>query len=225
MRWTGSTWTIGRSGTPIRIGRREDISYDRLIIAAGSVNKLLPIPGVTEYAHGFRGIPEAVFLRDHLTQQVELADATDNMAERNALCTFVVVGAGYTGTEVAAHGVLYTELLKKRPRLPHQRMRWMLLDIADRVLPELDERLSRTADKVLNERGVEVLMGRSVEEAMHNGVRLTDKSFVPTHSLIWCVGVRPDPMVDGLRSENGEGASARRRVPERAGPPRGVRLR
>jgi NADH dehydrogenase len=179
--------------------RREELRYDRLIIAAGSVNKLLPVPGVTEYAHGFRGIPEAVFLRDHLTQQVELADASDNPAERNALCTFVVVGAGYTGTEVAAHGVLYTELLKKRrPRLRHQRMRWMLLDIADRVLPELDERLSRTADKVLRERGVEVLMGTSVEEAKRDGVQLTDKSFVPTQSLIWCVGVRPDPMVDGL---------------------------
>jgi NADH dehydrogenase len=181
------------------VDRQEEIRYDRLIIAAGSVNKLLPIPGVTEYAHGFRGIPEAVFLRDHLTQQVELADASDNPAERNALCTFVVVGAGYTGTEVAAHGVLYTELLKKRrPRLRQQRMRWMLLDIADRVLPELDERLSRTADKVLRERGVDVRMGTSVEEAKHDGVQLTDKSFVPTHSLIWCVGVRPDPMVDGL---------------------------
>lgn len=181
------------------VDRRDEIEYDRLIIAAGSVNKLLPIPGVTEYAHGFRGIPEAVFLRDHLTQQIELADATDDVAARDALCTFVVVGAGYTGTEVAAHGVLYTELLKKRrPRLRHQRMRWMLLDIADRVLPELDERLSRTADRVLRERGVEVLMGTSVEEAMHDGVRLTDQSVVPTHSLIWCVGVRPDPVVEGL---------------------------
>src|SRR6266536_3130037 len=181
------------------LGQRDEIRYDRLIIAAGSVNKLLPIPGVTEYAHGFRGIPEAVFLRDHLTQQIELADAADNPTERNALCTFVVVGAGYTGTEVAAHGVLYTELLKKRrPRLRHQRMRWMLLDIADRVLPELDERLSRTADRVLRERGGDVLMGTSIAEAKQHGVRLTDKSFVPTRSLIWCVGVRPDPMVAGL---------------------------
>jgi NADH dehydrogenase len=181
------------------LDQRDEIGYDRLIIAAGSVNKLLPIPGVTEYAHGFRGIPEAVFLRDHLTQQIELADAAANPAERSALCTFVVVGAGYTGTEVAAHGVLYTELLKKRrPRLRHQRIRWMLLDIADRVMPELDERLSRTADSVLRERGVDVLMGTSIEEAKPDGVRLTDKSFVPTRSLIWCVGVRPDPMVDGL---------------------------
>jgi NADH dehydrogenase len=180
-------------------GRSGSVGYDRLIIAAGSVNKLLPIPGVAEYAHGFRGIPEAVFLRDHLTQQIELADATADQAERDSLCTFVVVGAGYTGTEVAAQCVLYTELLRKRrPRLRNQRVRWLLLDIAERVLPELDRRLSRTADKVLRERGVEVRMGLSVEEATRDGVRLTDKTFVPTQSLIWCVGVRPDPVVEGL---------------------------
>ncbi|TCM41116.1 NAD(P)/FAD-dependent oxidoreductase [Kribbella sp. VKM Ac-2568] len=183
-----------------------EIGYDRLIIAAGSVNKLLPIPGVAEHAHGFRGIPEAVFLRDHLTQQIERADATDDQAERDSFCTFVVVGAGYTGTEVAAHGVLYTDLLKKRrPRLRNQRIQWMLLDIAERVMPELDIRLSRTADKVLRDRGVDVRMKMSVEEATREGVRLTDKEFVPTQSLIWCVGVRPDPVVEalGLKTERG----------------------
>jgi NADH dehydrogenase len=180
-------------------GMRGELSYDRLVIAAGSVTKLLPVPGIAEHAHGFRGIPEAVFLRDHLTQQLELADATDDQKARDALCTFVVVGAGYTGTEVAAHGVLYTELLRKRhPRLRDQRIRWLLLDVADRVLPELDERLSRTADKVLRQRGVEVRMGISVEEAAHDRIRLTDKTDVATQSLIWCVGVRPDPVVEGL---------------------------
>ncbi|WP_432876850.1 NAD(P)/FAD-dependent oxidoreductase [Kribbella sp. CA-245084] len=188
-------------------GGRGELSYDRLLIAAGSVNKLLPIPGIAEHAHGFRGIPEAMFLRDHLTEQLELADATDDQAVRDALCTFVVVGAGYTGTEVAAHGVLYTELLRKRhPRLSDQSIRWLLLDVADRVLPELDERLSHTADKVLRERGVDVRMGLSVEEATRDGVRLTDKkTFVPTQSLIWCVGVRPDPVVEGLGLKTDKG--------------------
>ena len=54
------------------------LPYDRLVLAAGSVNKLLPIPGVAEHAHGFRGIPEAVYLRDHLTRQIELAANTDD---------------------------------------------------------------------------------------------------------------------------------------------------
>jgi NADH dehydrogenase len=175
------------------------LGYDRLVLAAGSVNKLLPVPGVSEYAHGFRGIPEAVYLRDHITRQIALADTTENQAERDQRATFVVVGAGYTGTEVASQGPLITDvLLSGRPRLAGQKARWLLLDTAERVLPSLDQRLSRAADKVLRHRGVEVMMGVSVKEASAEGVRLSNGDFVPTRSLIWCVGVRPDPLVADL---------------------------
>jgi NADH dehydrogenase len=73
------------------------------------------------------------------------------------------------------------------------------------VLPELDPRLSVTANRVLRERGVQVLTGTSVDEATADGVRLSNGEFVPTRSLIWCVGVRPDPMVQelGLPLERG----------------------
>jgi NADH dehydrogenase len=187
-------------------GDRGSITYDRLLLTVGSVNKLLPIPGVAEHAHGFRTLAEAMYLRDHITRQIEIASNTEDPAERTARCTFVVVGAGYTGTEVAAQGVLFTEGLRKaNPELDGQPVRWMLLDLAKRVLPELDPRLSTTADRVLRERGVEVLMGQSVEEAVHDGVRLTTGEHVATRSLIWCVGVRADPLVEdiGLKTEKG----------------------
>jgi NADH dehydrogenase len=177
-----------------------------MLLAVGSVNKLLPIPGVAEHAHGFRGLPEALYLRDHVTRQIELAAATDDPAEHSARCTFVVVGAGYTGTEVAAQGTLLTDsLVAARPALAAQPVRWLLLDTAERVLPELDRRLSATADRVLRERGVEVRMGQSVQEAGHDGVRLTTGEHVSTRSLVWCVGVRADPLVEslGLATEKG----------------------
>ncbi|MDQ0906466.1 NADH dehydrogenase [Streptomyces canus] len=175
------------------------LGYDRLVLAAGSVNKLLPIPGVAEHAHGFRGLPEALYLRDHVTRQVELAAAADDPATCAARCTFVVVGAGYTGTEVAAHGQLFTDAqVRRHPLRKGMRPRWLLLDVAERVLPELDEHLSRTADRTLRERGVEVRMGTSVKEATPDGVLLTDGEFVETRSLVWCVGVRPDPLAESL---------------------------
>jgi NADH:ubiquinone reductase (H+-translocating) len=179
--------------------RSWSIPYDRLVLAAGSVNKLLPVPGITDHAHGYRGIPEALYLRDQLIQQVELADGTDDPTEREARLTFVVVGAGYTGTEVAAHGQMLTRaVVKTRPRLRGSRCRWLLLDTAKRVLPGLDPRLSKTADRVLRGRGMEIRTGTSVAEARADGVVLSDGSFVPTRTLIWCVGVRPDPFVDEL---------------------------
>ena len=85
-------------------GNRRTVGYDQLVIALGSVNKLLPIPGVADHAHGFRSLAEALYLRDHLLRQIEIADLAGDRAERDARCTFVVVGAGYTGTEVAASG-------------------------------------------------------------------------------------------------------------------------
>jgi NADH:ubiquinone reductase (H+-translocating) len=177
-------------------GQSHELRYDRLILAAGSVNKLLPIPGVAEHAHGFRGVAEALYLRDHVIRQVELAAASDDPDERAARCTFVVVGAGYTGTEVAAQGPLFTRAIARRHReLAGQNMRWLLLDLAPKVLPELDSRLSRAADRVLRKRGVEVLTGTSVREATTEGVRLTTGEFVPTRTLAWAVGVRPDPLV------------------------------
>jgi NADH dehydrogenase len=181
-------------------GNRRTLGYDQLVIALGSVNKLLPIPGVADHAHGFRSLAEALYLRDHLLRQIEIADLSDDPGERDARCTFVVVGAGYTGTEVAASGQLLTRIAAHhRASLSGQKLRWMLLDLAPRVMPELDPRLSATASKVLSARGVDIRTGTSVEHASADGVKLSDGEFVPTRSLIWCVGVRPDPMVERLR--------------------------
>jgi NADH dehydrogenase len=148
--------------------------YDRLILTTGSVNKLLPIPGVATYAHGFRSIAEAIYLRDHMIRQLELAAFAADAAERQARCTFVVVGAGYTGTEVAAQGQLLTSrLARTMTGLARQPIRWLLLDTASRLLPELDPRMSRTADRVLRRRGVEVRTGQSVTAAMDDSVQLS----------------------------------------------------
>jgi NADH:ubiquinone reductase (H+-translocating) len=180
-------------------GGSGECRYDRLVLTVGSVNKLLPIPGLAEYAHGFRSIAEAQYLRDHITRQLELAEVAADPAERQARCTFVVVGAGYTGTEVTAQGQLLTSrLVRGMRRLGRQDVRWMLLDTAPRVLPDLDPRLSKTADRVLRRRGVEVRTGQSVSEAMSDFVQLSTGEKVATRSLIWCVGVRADPLVEGI---------------------------
>ena len=194
------TWSSPEGGS-------SQAGYDRLILTAGSVNKLLPIPGVADYAHGFRSVAEAIYLRDHIIRQLELAAGAADEAERQARCTFVVVGAGYTGTEVAAQGQLLTaRLAKQMPGLVGGQIRWMLLDNASRVLPELDPRLSRAADRVLRRRGVEVRTGQSVATALDSSwVQLSTGEKVATHSLIWCVGVRADPLVTGLDLDTNRG--------------------
>jgi NADH:ubiquinone reductase (H+-translocating) len=180
-------------------GAAGQVGYDRLILTAGSVNKLLPIPGITDYAHGFRSVSEATYLHDHIIRQLELAAVATDPAERAARCTFVVVGAGYTGTEVTAQGqLLTTRQARDLPGLTGQEIRWLLLDLSPRVLDGLDPRLSKTAERVLRRRGVEVRTGQSIAAAGDGYVQLTTGDKVGTRSLIWCVGVRADPLMEGL---------------------------
>jgi NADH dehydrogenase len=185
-------------------GRHHTTPYDRLVLAVGSVHKLMPIPGLSEFAHGFRGIPEALYMRDHLIRQIDLAAVTDDPEERRARCTFVVVGAGYTGTEVAAQGQLFTRDLARAAGLGEDAVRWLLVT-RGRVLSGLDEHLGTTADRVLRERGVEVRTGETVEEVTADGVRLHGGEYVPTRTLAWCVGVRPDPLIESVGLELAEG--------------------
>lgn len=185
-------------------GSHHATTYDRLVLAVGSVHKLMPIPGLSEFAHGFRGIPEALYTRDHLIRQIALAAGTDDPDERRARCTFVVVGAGYTGTEVTAQGQLFTRELARARGLAEDDVRWMLVSRGE-VLAGLDQHLSATADRVLRERGVEVRTGETVEEVTADGVRLNNGEHVPTRTLMWCVGVRPDPLIEDVGLELAEG--------------------
>ncbi|MGM1059394.1 NAD(P)/FAD-dependent oxidoreductase [Saccharothrix sp. Mg75] len=180
-------------------GRTRVEEWDRVVLTSGSVTRLMSVPGVAEHAFGFKSVAEAVFLRDHVLRQVELAEQADDPAERAARATFVVVGAGYTGTELVAQGVQLTRAaLRGRRGLSEADVRWVLLDLAPRVLPGLDERLSGPAARVLRSRGVDVRLKTSVEAVTDTCARLTDGTEIPTRTVVWCVGVRPDPLVEAV---------------------------
>ncbi len=169
------------------------------MLAPGSVSRTLPLPGVTEHAKGFKNIAEALYLRDHILGQMELADASNDPAQRRARCTFVVVGAGYTGTEMAAQGQLFTRAaLRRHPRIRHDELRWLLVDGASGVLPGLGPRLGVPALRILRHRGLDVRLETTVEEITDRWVRLSDGTTVPTHTLVWCVGVTPGPLTRAL---------------------------
>ena len=161
---------------------------------------------MAEHGLGLKTLAEATFLRDHVLRELEHADAADDPGRRRACCTFVVVGAGYSGTEVAAQMQhITTRAAADYPRLRAGDLRWVLVDLAPRVLPELDRRLGDGAVEVLRRRGVEVRLGTTVEEATADAVRLSDGETIPTHTLVWCTGVTPSPLIEtlGLPTERG----------------------
>lgn len=173
------------------------IEWDRLVLTMGSVTRIFPIPGLAEHGLGLKTLVEADYVHDHVLRQLEMASATDDPAIRRARLTFVVVGAGYAGTETAAQLHLMTlDQLDRFPRLSRDDVSWLVLDVADSVLPELGPRLSRLALNVLRERGLDVQLGTSITEITADTVTLSDSSVVPTHTVIWTAGVTPPPLVE-----------------------------
>ena len=180
-------------------GPVEPVRWDRLALTTGSVTRTLPTPGVDNHALGLKTLVEAQFVHDHVLRQLELADSTANPDERRARSTFVVVGAGYAGTETAAQLQRATVTqLDRFPRVSRDGLRWVLLDLAPAVLPELGPRLGRAALAVIRGRGMEVRLGTTVTAIGEGRVRLSDGTDLPTHTVVWTVGVTPPPLVGRL---------------------------
>lgn len=188
-------------------GTREDLSYDHLVLAPGSVTKVRDIPGLREYGRGVKTLAEAAFLRDHVLEQLELAAATTDAAERERRCRFVVVGGGYAGVETAASLQLMTRSLARRTRgLDPDLVRWHVVQHAPELMPGLGTRLSDDTHRVLTDRGVAVDLGTSLTGADDGSVTLSDGRRLETATLIWTAGVAPNPLMSRLDLPTTHGA-------------------
>jgi NADH dehydrogenase len=181
------------------LSRLEPLAWDRLALTTGSVTRTLPTPGVSARALGLKTLVEAQFVHDHVLRQLELADSAPSPAERRARLTFVVVGAGYTGTETAAQLQQMTiRLLECFPRLSREDLRWILVGLAPTVMPELGPSLAAAALKVLHRRRLEVRVGTTVSAIDEGNVTLSDGTGLPAHTVVWTVGVTPPALVREL---------------------------
>src|SRR6266516_4867671 len=180
-------------------GVERTLAWDRLVVALGSVSRVFPIPGLARYAHGFKTLAEGIYLRNHVLEQLELADAATDPEERRTRLTFVVVGAGYAGTELIAElRALVQRALRLYPGLRQEDTRWILADIAPNVLPELGGRLSDRALEVLRGRGIELRLKTTVAEVGPDWVRFENGDWVATSTFVWTAGVTPDPLAGKL---------------------------
>ncbi|MET9655299.1 NAD(P)/FAD-dependent oxidoreductase [Streptomyces sp. NPDC006460] len=186
-----------------------DEPYDHIVLAPGSVTRTFDIPGLTDHAFGMKTLAEAAYVRDHVISQLDLADASQDPAERASRLQFVVVGGGYAGTETAACLQRLTHAAVKRyPRLDPGLIKWHLIDIAPKLMPELGDKLGRSAQEVLRRRGIEVSLGVSIDKAAAEEVTFTDGRVVPTRTLIWTAGVVASPLIATLGAETVRGRLA-----------------
>jgi NADH:ubiquinone reductase (H+-translocating) len=180
-------------------GEQEVLGYDRLVLAPGSVTKVMDLPGLREYGRGCKTLAEAEFLRDHVMAQLELANASSDPAERERRCRFVVVGGGYAGVETAANLQLMTASLVRRfRRLDPSDLRWHVVQHADELMPGLGTRLGDDSAATLRARGAQVDLSTGLVGMDEHAARLSDGRTLATSTVIWTAGVAPSPLMGRL---------------------------
>jgi NADH dehydrogenase len=170
--------------------------YDHLVLALGSVTKLPPVPGLREHGFQIKSLAEAVALRDRAIQMLEIADGTGDKAVRDAAIHFVIVGANFTGAEMAGElDALLREAMREYDHLRRGDARVTLIDHGERILSALDERLSDYAARKLRDRGIEIRLGESVSAITEDSVTLRSGDRLATRTVIWAAGIAPAPLV------------------------------
>ncbi|MDX6589136.1 MAG: hypothetical protein QOI84_410 [Solirubrobacterales bacterium] len=182
-----------------KYGAVETMPYDQLLLALGSVSRVLPVPGLAEHAVGFKSLADAIYLRNHVVETLEEANATEDPGLRDELLTYVFVGGGYAGLEALAELQDFAaDAMDSYPRARLHGMRWVLVEATDRVLPEIDLQLAEYALRELRGRGIDIRLGTTLDEVGADRARLSSGETLPTRTVVWTAGVAPQPILREL---------------------------
>lgn len=179
--------------------RDETLRYDQLVIALGSVSRVLPIPGLAEHALGFKTLPDAIAVRNRALLNLEIAESLPDDESRREYLTFVFVGAGYAGVEGIAELQDYvTDTLDDYPRCRMSGTRWILVEALDKIMPEIPQSLAEFASRELRGRGIELRTGTRLESMEEHLAVLSTGERVHTRAVVWTAGVKPPAVVKQL---------------------------
>ncbi|WP_083913515.1 NAD(P)/FAD-dependent oxidoreductase [Nocardia concava] len=181
--------------------------FDQLVLAPGSITRIQDVPGLHEHGFGMKTLSEAMYLRDHVLRQLDVAAVRGEVDVDRERLNFVTIGAGYAGTETTAvlNKVCQAAARRYFPETESTMVRWHLVTHGDRIMPELGERLGADAKKILAERGIELISGASAQEVTARGVTLTNGRFIPSRTVLWTAGVAPSPLAGHLGADTDRG--------------------
>lgn len=201
---TGSVTSVSHAQRSVTVapigGEAYELGYDILVMAPGSVSRVLPIPGLAEHGIGFKTIGEAIALRNKVLERLDFAasvsGASQHESARRRALTFVFVGGGYAGIEalgelenMARYATRYT------PGVAPGDLRFVLVEAADRVMPEVSQRMSSYATAQLRERGIDIRLATRLESVVDGQVVLSDGAEFEADTLVWTAGVKANPLL------------------------------
>ncbi|MGY4646332.1 NAD(P)/FAD-dependent oxidoreductase [Mycobacterium sp. URHB0021] len=182
-----------------------ELSWDRLVLTPGSISRLFDIPGLAEHARGLKSTAQALYLRDHIIEQFELARIDDDRERAAARKTIVVVGSSYSGTELIAQLCAMATVAVHDFGFQPGDVRLILVERSGRMMPELRPELAAQAERVLRRRGVQIRVGVTLSRVAPDHVVLSDGSRIGTYTVAWVAGVVASPLIaaTGLATEKG----------------------
>ncbi|HET6501974.1 MAG TPA: NAD(P)/FAD-dependent oxidoreductase [Amycolatopsis sp.] len=177
-------------------GHIEQLHYDVLVVALGAVARLLPIPGLAEHGIAIKTIGEAIYLRNHVLTKLDEASSTLDPELRKRLLTFTVVGGGFAGIEALAELEDMTRFATRYyENIEPDDIRWVLVEAAPRILPEVRETLGVWTVEQLEKRGIEVYLSTAAKSFEHGHVVLSDGTEFDSDTIIWTAGVKANPVL------------------------------
>ena len=184
--------------------RQLELEYDHLVLALGTRLAHGVVPGLQEHAIQFKYLGDALRLRNHLVHALEEAAIADDPAERDQLLTFVVAGGGFSGVECIAemHDFL-VHAVRAYPQLRKERLRTVLLQSAEHILPEMKPSLAQFAHRLLERRGVEIRLNTRLTAVTAQSATIQHKptsevATIPTRTVVATVPVEPHPLLGSL---------------------------
>ncbi|WP_251019787.1 NAD(P)/FAD-dependent oxidoreductase [Streptomyces sp. ISL-11] len=191
-----------RTATISTLATREDgtgaieVHYDELILAPGSISRTLPVPGLSDHGIGFKTVEEAIGLRNHVLEQMDIASSTRDPDVRDAALTFVFVGGGYAGVEALAE---LEDMARYAARYYHNLrpddLKFILVEASGRILPEVGEEMGRYTLRELRGRNIDVRLDTRLESCADRVAVLSDGARFPTRTLVWTAGVKAHPVL------------------------------
>ena len=180
-----------------------EVPYDYLVLAAGSTTNFFGMETVERNSYGMKTLQEALHIRNHVLHMFERANKReDSEEERRRMLTFVVVGGGPTGIEEAGAIAELGDLQRKEfHRLDFSEVSVKLIEATGHVLPMLTQDMQDEVIRVLEKKGVEVLLNTQVVDNDGNTLRLKDGSSIPTKTVIWAAGVKAVPFIANCGGE------------------------
>ncbi|MDR7383982.1 NAD(P)/FAD-dependent oxidoreductase [Promicromonospora iranensis] len=177
-------------------GDEYEVSYDQLVVGLGSVSRTLPIPGLAESAIGFKNVEEAIAVRNHVINRMDVASSTWDADLRKRMLTFTFVGGGFAGIEALAEiEDMARYATRQYNTIEASDLRFVMIEGAGRILPEVTEPMGEYALAELKKRGIEFHLNTFLSSCVDGHVVTSTGVEFDTETIVWTAGVKANPVI------------------------------